>query len=196
VVARRPLIGRRWPASSCPAHGRAGEAPATGGDRLQRQDAMAAAGCLGGGPVRAEPHRAMLEQLQDADALDRSRAALESASPPTERGAATGPNPTGSGKPGTRRPRVVDAQGHAARTEAERILLPRQPHAGRHARRGPGLWIGRPSRPRRGPDKLPADQDYDRRRRRSECRVRGFTARIDRYGTERRERLDRHRAGS
>lgn len=67
---------------------------------------------MAGGRVWAALHRALLEQLQDADALDWSRAALDIASLPAKRrGTATGPNPTDRGKPGSKRHLVVDARG-------------------------------------------------------------------------------------
>ena len=62
--------------------------------------------------VWAALHRVLLERLQDADALDWSRAALDSSSVPAKRGGeATGPNSTvpprcgasSAGKPGTKR---------------------------------------------------------------------------------------------
>lgn len=104
--------------------------------------------------VWAALHRVMLERLQDADALDWSRAALASAS--QKGGTATGPNPADRGKPGTKRHLVVDANGTppglrltGANGHDSRMLA-----ATRDA--VPGVRTGHRGRPRRRPDKLHA----------------------------------------
>lgn len=61
--------------------------------------------------VWAALHRVMLEQLQDADALDWSRGPRQRELADEKRGAATGPNSTDRGKPGTKRHLVVHARG-------------------------------------------------------------------------------------
>lgn len=57
----------------------------------------------------------------------------------------------------------------------------------------PGVRTGRRERPRRRPDKLHADNGYDHRRCRRECRARNITPRITRRGIESSEHLGRHR---
>ena len=57
-------------------------------------------------------HRALLDRLGEADQIDWERACLDSASVPAKKGAAaTGPDPTNRGKPGTKRHLVVDRRG-------------------------------------------------------------------------------------
>ena len=48
-------------------------------------------------------------------------------------------------------------------------------------------------RPRKRPDKLHADKDYDHRRCRRECRTRGIKPRITRRGVDSSAHLGRHR---
>ena len=55
----------------------------------------------------------------------------------------------------------------------------------------PPLRIGRRGRPRRRPDKLHADQAYDAKARRQECRVRGIMPHIARKGIESSQKLGR-----
>ena len=57
----------------------------------------------------------------------------------------------------------------------------------------PGVRARHRGRRRRRPTKLHADQAYDHRRCRSECRARGITPRIARRGIESSTRLGRHR---
>lgn len=85
------------------------EAPAAFRGGLQRQVELAAAGRVAGG--WAALHRAMLEQLQDADALDWLRAALDSTSLPAKKGAPDGLEPNGPRQAGHEAPLVVDANG-------------------------------------------------------------------------------------
>ncbi|WP_267361755.1 MULTISPECIES: IS5 family transposase [unclassified Methylobacterium] len=144
--------------------------------------------------VWAALHRVMLGQLQDADALDWSRAALDSASlPAKKRGSATGPNPTDRGKPGTKRHLVVDANG----TPLGLTLTGANCHDSRMLAATldavPGVRTGRRGRPRRRPDKLHADKGYDHRRCRGECRARSITPRIARRGIESSQHLGRYR---
>src|SRR5690242_15733398 len=106
-------------------------------------------------------HHALLDRLGKAGLIDWSRCSLDAASLPAKAGgAATGPNPTDRGKPGSKRHLVVDRQGiplavlpTAANVHDSTVLeealdaVPaiRQP-------RGP---------PRRRPAKLHADEAYD-----------------------------------
>ena len=57
-------------------------------------------------------HQALLDRLGRAGPIDWSRCSLDAASLPAKAGgAATGPNPTDRGKPGSKRHLVVDRQG-------------------------------------------------------------------------------------
>src|SRR5947209_10545606 len=57
-------------------------------------------------------HRTLLDRLGRAGLIDWSRCSLDAASLPAKAGgAATGPNPTDRGKPGSKRHLVVDRQG-------------------------------------------------------------------------------------
>lgn len=90
---------------------------------IQWEDVPAEMGCCGmtcwrrlrdwqAGGVWAALHRALLERLHGAERLDWSRASIDSASVPAKGGgAATSPNPTGRGKPGTERRLVVEGHG-------------------------------------------------------------------------------------
>ncbi|MDJ0391702.1 IS5 family transposase [Roseomonas sp. E05] len=139
-------------------------------------------------------HKVLLERLQAAEALDWSRAALDSASIGAKRGgAAVGPNPTDRGKPGTKRHLVTDGQGtplgltlSGANRHDSRMLAATLDAV-------PRVRIGGPGRPRRRPRKLHADKAYDHRRCRGECRARGISPRIARRGIESSQRLGKHR---
>ena len=107
-------------------------------------------------------------------------------------GAATGPNPTDRGKPGTKRHLITDRRGiplalllTGANTHDsvpfEDLLDAVPPVAGKRGR------------PRRRPDKLHADKAYDHRRCRQACRRRAIKPRIARRGVEGSHRLGRHR---
>ncbi|SOR32430.1 protein of unknown function [Methylorubrum extorquens] len=69
-------------------------------------------------------HRVMLERLQDADALDWSRAALDSASLPAKKGRCDGPEPDGPGQAGHEAPPRRGRQRHATRPDAHQRQLP------------------------------------------------------------------------
>ena len=86
--------------------------------------------------VWARLHRVLLERLQDAGALDWSRAALDSASLPAKRGLGGRAEPDGSRQAGHEAPSRHGCPGHAARPDAERGQPSRQPHAGAHVGRG------------------------------------------------------------
>ena len=142
-------------------------------------------------------HRALLDRLGRAGLIDWSRCSLDAASLPAKAGgAATGPNPTDRGKPGSKRHLVVDRRGiplavllTAANVHDSVVLeevLDRVPPV-RQPR----------GRPRRRPRKLHADKAYDyprcRRACRRACRKRGIVPRIARHGIESSERPGRHR---
>lgn len=112
---------------------------------------------------------------------------------PSIKGAATGPNPTDRGKPGTKRHIVVDARG----TPPSVVLTGANIHHSTQLTAAldafPPVRSSRRGRPRRRPDKLHANKAYDHRRCRQECRAGGIVPRIARRGVESSQRLGRHR---
>jgi transposase len=124
--------------------------------------------------IWAALHRLLLAELRGADRLDWSRAPIDAAFAKAPLGgAATGPNPTGRGKSGTKHHLVTDAQGVplAATTTAANVnevtmLLPLvdaiPPVAGK---------VGRP---RRRPDRVQGDRGYDAEGNREGLRGRGI----------------------
>ncbi|TFL16195.1 IS5 family transposase [Jannaschia formosa] len=139
-------------------------------------------------------HRTLLERLHRSGELDWGRTALDSQSTAAKKGgAATGPNPTDRGKPGTKRHTVTDARG----TPLGLTLTGANRHDSMALAAAldavPGVRSGGPGRPRMRPDKLHADKAYDSRRCRRECRARGITPRIARKRIDRSDRLGRHR---
>ena len=139
-------------------------------------------------------HHALLDRLGRAGLIDWSRCSLDSASLPAKAGgAATGPNPTDRGKPGSKRHLVVDRQG---------IPLGGPAH-GRQRRTTASCWRRRSTPCRRCASRA-AGRDGARtsctptrpttiRRCRRACRKRGIVPRIARRGIESSERLGRHR---
>jgi len=133
------------------------------------------------------------DRLGRAGLIDWSRCSLDSASLPAKAGgAATGPNPTDRGKPGSKRHLVVDRQGIplavllTAANVHDSTVLEEALDAVPPVRQPRG-------RPRRRPRKLHADKAYDYSRCRRACRRRGIVPRIARRGIESSERLGRHR---
>jgi transposase len=109
-----------------------------------------------------------------------------------KRGAATGPNPTDRGRPGTKRHLATDAKGiplaflltganvHDSVPFEELIdTIP--------------AVTGKRGRPRRRPGKLHADKAYDHRRCRDACKQRNIRPRIARRGQDTSQKLGRHR---
>jgi transposase len=138
-------------------------------------------------------HHTLLDRLGRAGLIDWSRCSLDSASVPAKAGgAATGPNPTDRGEPGSKRHLVVDRQGVplavllTAANVHDSTVLEEALDAVPPVRQPRG-------RPRRRPKKLHADKAYDYRRCRRACRKRGIVPRIARRGVESSERLGRHR---
>ena len=138
-------------------------------------------------------HRTLLDRLGRAGLIDWGRCSLDSASVPAKAGgAATGPNPTDRGRPGSKRHLVVDRQGVPFGGPAHRRQRPRQRRArGGPRRRAAGAPAARPAPA--ATMKLHADKAYDYPRCRRACRKRGIVPRIARRGIESSERLGRHR---
>ena len=141
-------------------------------------------------------HQAALNWLGDLDAIDWSRASVDSLSVRAKRGGEhTGPNPTDRGKAGSKYHVLVDRQGvplavqlTAANVHDSKVLEPLV-DAVQPIRRP----TGEPGRPRKRPAKLHADKGYDYPEKRRALRHRGITPRIARRGVESSERLGRFR---
>jgi transposase len=139
-------------------------------------------------------HQVVLNWLGDLDATNWSRASVDSLSVRAKRGGEhTGPNPTDSGKAGSKYHVLVDRQGvplavqlTAANVHDSKLLEPLV-DAVQPIRRP----TGRPGRPRKRPAKLHADKGYDYPEKRRALRRRGITSRIARRGVESSERLGR-----
>jgi transposase len=106
-------------------------------------------------------HHTLLDRLGRAGLIDWSRCSLDAASLPAKAGgAATGPNPTDRGKPGSKRHLVVDRQGiplavlPTAANVHDSTVLEEALDAVPAIRQPRG-------RPRRRPAKLHADEAYD-----------------------------------
>ena len=138
-------------------------------------------------------HRALLDRLGRANAIDFGRCSLDSAAFPRQKvGECVGPNPTDRGKPGSKRHILVDAGGvplalllSAANVHDSRLLEPLL-DAVPPVRQCAG-------RPRKRPAKLHADKGYDYDRCRKAARRRGIAPRVARRGVDSSERLGRHR---
>jgi transposase len=141
-------------------------------------------------------HQVILNWLGDLDAVDWSRASVDSVSVRAKRGGEhTGPNPTDRGKAGSKYHFLVDRQGvplavqlTAANVHDAKLLEPLV-DAVQPIRRP----TGEPGRPRKRPAKLHADKAYDSGSARRALRQRGITPRIARRGVESSERLGRVR---
>jgi transposase len=141
-------------------------------------------------------HQVVLNWLGDLDAIDWSRASLDSVSVRAKRGGELiGPNPTDRGKAGSKYHVLVDRQGvplavqlTAANVHDSKMVEPLV-DAVAPIRRP----IGQPGRPRKRPAKLHGDKGYDYPEKRRALRRRGITPRIARRGVESSERLGRQR---
>lgn len=141
-------------------------------------------------------HQTILHWLGDLDAIDWSRASIDSLSVRAKCGGEdTGPNPTDRGKLGSKIHLLVDHQGvplavllSGANVHDSKLLEPLV-DAVQPIRRP----VGQPGRPRKRPAKLHADKGYDYPAKRRALRARGITPRIARKGLESSERLGRFR---
>jgi transposase len=146
--------------------------------------------------IWAMVHQVVLNWLGAVDAIDWSRASIDSISVRAKRGGEqTGPNPTDRGKAGSKYHFLVDRHGlplavqlTAANVHDSKLLEPLV-DAVQPIRRP----IGEPGRPRKRPAKLHAHKGYDFAAKRRALRQRGITPRIARRGVESSERLGRHR---
>ena len=141
-------------------------------------------------------YQVILNWLGDVDAVDGSRASVDSVSVRAKRGGEhTGPNPTNRGKAGSKYHFLVDRHGlllavqlTAANVHDTHLLEPLV-DAVQPIRRP----LGQPGRPRRRPVKLHADKAYASRQNRQALRRRGISPRIARPGIDSSQRLGRFR---
>jgi transposase len=129
-------------------------------------------------------HTALLSELREADAIDWSRAAADSAKARALGGGDdTGPNPTDRGKPGTKYHTLTDAQGiplavnvTGANVPDVRGLIPLVDAV-------PDV-AGKVGHPRRRPDTLYADRGYDSDPHREQLETRGIRPKVARRRQE------------
>jgi transposase len=146
--------------------------------------------------IWARLHQGILNWLGDLDAVDWSRASVDSVSVRAKRGGEhTGPNPTDRGKAGSKYHVLVDRQGiplavelTAANVHDTKLLEPLV-DAVQPIRRP----LGQPGRPRGRPAKLHADKASASRQNRQVLRRRGVIPRIARPGIDSSQRLGRFR---
>lgn len=129
-------------------------------------------------------HHLLLEELQQAEQIDWSRAAVDSSfARALGGGEDTGPNPTDRGRKGSKHHAVVDAQGIPLAAEVTAANVPDvkellevvdaiEPVAGK---------VGRP---KQRPKKLYADRAYDSEPHREELRERSIDPQLARRNTE------------
>ena len=138
-------------------------------------------------------HEVLLAELQEADRIDWSRAAVDSSSVRALGGGEkTGPNPTDRAKPGSKHHLIVDGDGiplaailtgaNAADVTQLEALVDAIPPV-----------RGKPGRPRRRPSVLYADRAYDSDPHRGRLRRRGILPRIARRNTPHGSGLGAHR---
>jgi len=123
-------------------------------------------------------HRVLLEELQEADAIDWSRAAMDSSHARALGGGEnTGKNPTDRGKLGTKHNIITDAQGIPLATTATGSNVSDKTAAIPLVDKIPPV-AGKVGRPRQRPDELFADRGYDSQKVREKLRERGIHPRI------------------
>jgi transposase len=129
-------------------------------------------------------HKVLLEELQETDTIDWSRAAIDSIKARAVGGGdATGPNPTDRGKLGTKHHVLTDAHGIPLATKITGANVPDVNECLPLVDKVPPVR-GKVGRPRQRPDKLYGDRGYDSQPHREELRNRGITPKIARRGTE------------
>jgi transposase len=129
-------------------------------------------------------HHLLLEELQQADRIDWSRAAVDSSSTRALGGGEdTGPNPTDRGRPGIKHHVVVDAQGiplsatvTAANVPDVKELL--------EVVDAIDPVAGKVGRPRQRPEELYGDRAYDSEPHREELRERSIDPQLAQRQTE------------
>jgi transposase len=129
-------------------------------------------------------HHALLDELQEADTIDWSRAAIDSSHARALGGGEnTGKNPTDRGKPGTKHHVVTDAQGIPLATAATGSNVPDVSAAVPLVDKIPPV-AGKVGHPRQRPDALYGDRGYDSKAVRKQLRQRGIHPYIAKRYTE------------
>jgi transposase len=127
-------------------------------------------------------HALLLDELQGADKIDWSRAAVDSScARALGGGEETGPNPTDRGKKGTKHHAVVDAHGIPLAATATAANTPDVKELLEVMDQIPDVH-GKPGRPRRRPEEAYGDRAYDSQPHREGC-ARGGPSRGWRGGT-------------
>ncbi len=138
-------------------------------------------------------HRAMLEQLQDAAALDWARAALDSACLPAKKGLSNRPEFDRLWEQCTKSHLVVNARGTPLGLTFTGVCCHDCRMLAAILDAAPGVRTGWRGRPRGTPIELQADKGYDHRCCRREGWTRGITPSIARRGIESSQHLGGHR---
>src|SRR5258708_7918121 len=116
----------------------------------------------------------LLAQLQHADRIDWSRAAVDASLTRAFGGVeGSGPNPTDRSRPGVKHHVVVDGGGPPLLVDRTAANVPDVSHLRSLLASLPAV-AGKPGRPRQRPDRLYADRGYDSDPHRSELRARGI----------------------
>lgn len=143
--------------------------------------------------VWAKLKEILLAELQAADKIDWSRAAIDSA---TARalggGEGTGPNPTDRGKPGVKHHVVTDGGGVPLANPTTPANVPDVKEAVPAVDAIPPVK-GKPGRPRRRPEKLYGDRAFDSQPHREAMRRRGIDPKFARRNTEHGSGLGKYR---
>lgn len=154
------------------------------------------ASATGSAPVWRRLEHELLQRLSDADAIDWSRAAVDSTSIPAKRGAKQpGRIRRIARKPGSKRHVVVDAQGIplatllTAANVTDSVVFEHVLNAIPLLHRP----FGARGHPRRRPDKLHADKGYDKPHCRRFLHTHRIACRMARIGVESSTRLGRRR---
>ena len=129
-------------------------------------------------------HALLLDELQGADKIDWSRAAVDSSfARALGGGEETGPNPTDRGKKGTKHHAVVDAHGIPLSATVTAANTPDVKELLEVVDQIPDVR-GKPGRPRRRPEALYGDRAYDSQPHREGLRGRGIKPKLARRNTE------------
>ena len=128
-------------------------------------------------------HALLLDELREADKIDWSRAAVDSASARALGGGEeTGPNPTDRGKKGSKHHAVVDRHSIPLAATATAANRPDVKEVLEVVDSIPDV-AGKPGRPRRRPGELYGDRAYDSQAHREALRARGIKPRLARRNT-------------
>jgi transposase len=129
-------------------------------------------------------HHILLNELQEADRIDWSRASADSSHARALGGGEnTGKNPTDRGKPGTKHHIVTDAQGIPLATTATGSNVPDVKELLNVVDKIPPV-SGKVGHPRKRPDEMYADRAYDSDPHREELKRRGIDPKIARRNTD------------